>query len=155
MKMSFQIRLFISLIIVFLLLFSLFAVYYYLEAGRRIYQEMSVRTRVQSDLISVMPDLRRSVANSNLQEITDFMDKIVLLSDASFIVIGDNKINHLYHSVNKEKVGTPLIGGDNDEVLGGKTVTTWRRGGWVFLCVVNHRFMIITEILPGLFRLAT
>ncbi|MFC6361157.1 sensor histidine kinase [Tatumella punctata] len=129
MKMSFQIRLFISLIIVFLLLFSLFAVYYYLEAGRRIYQEVSVRTRVQSDLISVMPDLRRSVANSNLQEITDFMDKIVLLSDASFIVIGDNKINHLYHSVNKEKVGTPLIGGDNDEVLGGKTVTTWRRGG--------------------------
>ena len=129
MKLSFQIKLFISLIIMFLSLFSVFASYYYLEAGRRVYQEMVVRTRVQSDLISVMPELRSAVIHRDLQKIKRFMDNIVPLSDASFIVIGDNKINHLYHSVSQEKVGTPLVGGDNDEVLRGKTVTTCRRGG--------------------------
>ncbi len=129
MKLSFQIKLFISLMVMFLLLFSIFALYYYLEAGRRVYQEMGSRTRVQSDLISVMPELRAAVIQRDLQKIKRFMSHITPLSDASFIVIGDNKINHLYHSVSQEKVGTPLVGGDNDEVLRGKTVTTWRRGG--------------------------
>ncbi len=129
MKLSFQIKLFISLMVMFLLLFSVFALYYYLEAGRRVSQEMGVRTRVQADLISAMPELRSAVIQRDLQKIKHVMSNIVPLSDASFIVIGDNKINHLYHSVSQEKVGTPLVGGDNDEVLRGKTVITCRRGG--------------------------
>lgn len=129
MKISFQIRLFLSLMIIFSLIFTLLAVYYYLDAAKRLYQEMGIRTRVQSDLISVMPGLRNAVVANDIQKIKQFMREITPLSDASFVVIGDNKINHLYHSVAEDKVGTPLIGGDNREVLQGKTVTTLRRGG--------------------------
>ncbi len=57
------------------------------------------------------------------------MQKISALSDASFIVIGDNKGLHLFHSVFADRVGTTLVGGDNEAVLQGKSITTIRKGG--------------------------
>lgn len=129
MRISFKIKLFISLIILFSLIFILFILYSSLEEEQRIYQEMGARARVQATFISAMPGLRSAVAENNIQKIKQFMAEVIPLSDASFIVIGDNKVNHLYHSVSEERVGTPLVGGDNHAVLQGKTVTTLRRGG--------------------------
>lgn len=129
MRISFQIKLFFSLMIIFSLIFILFIIYYSLEAEQRIYQEMGARARVQATLISAMPGLRTAVAENNIQKIKQLMAEVTPFSDASFIVIGDNKVNHLYHSVSEERVGTPLVGGDNQGVLQGKTVTTLRRGG--------------------------
>ena len=57
------------------------------------------------------------------------MKQIAVHSDASFIVIGDDKGVHLFHSVHPEWVGTRLVGGDNQAVLEGKTITTIRKGG--------------------------
>lgn len=57
------------------------------------------------------------------------MQKIAAHSDASFIVIGDNKGLHLFHSVFADRVGKTLVGGDNDEVLHGKSTITIRKGG--------------------------
>lgn len=57
------------------------------------------------------------------------MQKIAAHSDASFIVIGDNKGLHLFHSVFADRVGKTLVGGDNDEVPQGKSTTTIRKGG--------------------------
>jgi two-component system cit operon sensor histidine kinase CitA len=57
------------------------------------------------------------------------MQKISAHSDASFIVIGDNKGQHLFHSVFADRVGTTLVGGDNEAVLQGKSTTTIRKGG--------------------------
>ncbi len=57
------------------------------------------------------------------------MQKIAARSDASFIVIGDNKGLHLFHSVFADRVGKTLVGGDNDEVLHGKSTITIREGG--------------------------
>jgi two-component system cit operon sensor histidine kinase CitA len=54
--------------------------------------------------------------------------KIAAHSDASFIVIGDNKGQHLFHSVFADRVGTTLVGGDNEEVLQGKSTTTIPQG---------------------------
>jgi two-component system cit operon sensor histidine kinase CitA len=56
------------------------------------------------------------------------MQKIAAHSDASFIVIGDNQGQHLFHSVFADRVGTTLVGGDNEEVLQGKSTTTIRKG---------------------------
>lgn len=53
----------------------------------------------------------------DIKAIHDFMQKIAAHSDASFIVIGDNKGLHLFHSVFADRVGKTLIGGDNEEVL--------------------------------------
>jgi two-component system cit operon sensor histidine kinase CitA len=129
MKVSFQIKLFISLVLFFSGLFVLLGVYYYKDVGRQLYQEMSARAKIQAEEIAIIPNLRRSVAEKNIPAINQFMQKVVSHSDASFIVIGDNKGLHLFHSVHADVVGKTLVGGDNAEVLQGKSTTTIRKGG--------------------------
>lgn len=129
MKVSFQIKLFISLVLFFSGLFALLGVYYYKDVGRQLYQEMSVRAKIQAEEIAIIPNLRKAVAEKDIPAITQFMHQVVSHSDASFIVIGDNKGLHLFHSVHANVVGKTLIGGDNEEVLRGLTTTTIRKGG--------------------------
>lgn len=129
MKVSFQIKLFISLIVFFSVLFVLLGGYYYVDASKQLYQEMSVRAKIQAEGIALIPTLRNEVEQKNINAIRDFMQKISVPSDASFIVIGDNKGHHLFHSVFSDKVGTTLVGGDNEAILQGKSTTTIRKGG--------------------------
>lgn len=129
MKMSFQIKLFISLAAFFLVLFALLCGYYYVDAGKQLYQEMSTRARIQAEEIALIPSLRKDVAEKDIPAIDDFMQKISAHSDASFIVIGDDKGVHLFHSVFGDKVGTKLIGIDNQEVLHGKKTIAIHKGG--------------------------
>lgn len=129
MKVSFQIKLFISLVAFFSVLFALLGGYYYVDVGRQLYQEMSARAKIQAEEIALIPTLRKEVEQKDIQGIHDFMQKIAAHSDASFIVIGDNKGLHLFHSVFADRVGKTLVGGDNDEVLRGKSTITIRKGG--------------------------
>lgn len=129
MKFSFRIKLFIHLIIFFSVLFTALGVYYYLDVSRQLYQEMSSRARIQAEEISLIPSLREAVRQRNIPAINSFMTGMARHSDASFMVIGDEKGLHLFHSVFHDRIGTPLIGGDNQEVLEGKTITSIRRGG--------------------------
>ncbi|SCC55006.1 ATP-binding protein [Kosakonia oryziphila] len=129
MKVSFQIKLFISLVLFFSGLFVLLGVYYYKDVGRQLYQEMSARAKIQAEEIAIIPNLRQSVADKDIRAIAQFMHKVVAHSDASFIVIGDDKGLHLFHSVHSDVVGKTLIGGDNADVLQGKSTTTIRKGG--------------------------
>ncbi|BBT69549.1 sensor histidine kinase [Klebsiella sp. WP8-S18-ESBL-06] len=129
MKVSFQIKLFISLVAFFSVLFALLGSYYYIDVGQQLYQEMSGRAKIQAEEIAVIPSLRKQVTEKNVPAIRDFMQKIAARSDASFIVIGDNKGLHLFHSVFADRIGKTLVGGDNEEVLQGKSTTTIRQGG--------------------------
>ncbi|MEB6463529.1 sensor histidine kinase [Raoultella ornithinolytica] len=129
MKVSFQFKLFISLVAFFSVLFALLGVYYYIDASHQLYQEMSTRAKIQAEEIALMPDLRRQVIQEDPQSLTLFMQKIAARSDASFIVIGNAQGVHLFHSVHPEWVGTRLVGGDNQAVLEGKSITTIRKGG--------------------------
>ncbi len=129
MKLSFQIKLFISLVAFFSVLFALLGGYYYVDMGRQLYQEMSIRAKIQAEEIALIPTLRQDVANKNIPAIHNFMQKLAAHSDASFIVIGDNHARHLFHSVFIDRVGTKLVGGDNQEVLAGKSTITIRKGG--------------------------
>ena len=129
MKVSFQFKLFISLVAFFSVLFIALGAYYYLEASRQLYQEMSERAKIQAEEIALMPDLRQQVAHKDIAAIKNYMQKIAARSDASFIVIGDEHGIHLFHSVHPEWVGKQLVGGDNQEVLAGKTISTIRKGG--------------------------
>ena len=129
MKVSFQFKLFISLVAFFSVLFALLGVYYYIDASHQLYQEMSTRAKIQAEEIALMPDLRRQVIQEDPQSLTSFMQKIAARSDASFIVIGNAQGVHLFHSVHPEWVGTRLVGGDNQAVLEGKSITTIRKGG--------------------------
>lgn len=129
MKFSFRIKLFIHLIIFFSVLFTALGFYYYLDVSRQLYQEMSSRARIQAEEISLIPSLREAVRERNIPAINAFMTDMARHSDASFMVIGDKKGLHLFHSVFHDRIGTPLIGGDNQDVLEGKTITSIRRGG--------------------------
>ena len=44
-------------------------------------------------------------------------------------MIGDTHEQHLYHSESPERINLPMIGGDNAEVLKGKTIISVRQGG--------------------------
>lgn len=145
MKVSFQIKLFISLVVFFSMLFALLGSYYYIDVGKQLYQEMSGRAKIQAEEIAIIPSLRKQVADKNIPAIHDFMQKLAARSDASFIVIGDNKGLHLYHSVFDDRVGKTLVGGDNAEVLQGKSTTTIRQGGWAFLCAAKPPYSTTTD----------
>lgn len=129
MKVSFQIKLFISLVLFFSGLFVLLGVYYYNDVSHQLYQEMSARAKIQAEEIAIIPNLRQSVTDKDIRAITQFMHKVVAHSDASFIVIGDDKGLHLFHSVHSDVVGKTLVGGDNADVLQGKSTITIRKGG--------------------------
>ena len=129
MKVSFQIKLFISLVAFFSGLFALLGGYYYFDVNRQLYQEMSARARIQAEEIALIPTLRRTVAEKDIAAIKPFMQKLASRSDASFIVVGDNKGHHLFHSVFEDRVGTTLVGGDNQAVLAGESTITIRQGG--------------------------
>ena len=129
MKLSFQYKLFISLVAFFSVLFIALGIYYYFDASRQLYQEMSGRAKIQAEEIALMPNLRQQVSQHDPQAIRAFMQQIAAHSDASFIVIGDRQGVHLFHSVHPEWVGTRLVGGDNQAVLEGHSITTIRKGG--------------------------
>lgn len=129
MKVSFQIKLFISLVLFFSGLFVLLGIYYYKDVGRQLYQEMSARAKIQAEEIAIIPNLRDAVTKNDIPQLTQFMRKVASRSDASFIVIGDSKGLHLFHSVYEDVVGKTLVGGDNEEVLRGKSTITIRKGG--------------------------
>lgn len=129
MKLSFQVKLFVSLVVFFMGLFVLLGVYYYVDMSRQLYQEMSVRARIQAQEIALIPSLKTAVAHHDIAQIHQFMTLVAKRSDASFIVIGDEHARHLFHSVFNDRVGTKLVGGDNQSVLKGKTITTIRKGG--------------------------
>ncbi|MDH6631337.1 UNVERIFIED_ORG: two-component system cit operon sensor histidine kinase CitA [Lelliottia amnigena] len=90
---------------------------------------MSTRAKIQAEEIALIPNLRKEVEEKDIKTIHDFMHQIASHSDASFIVIGDNKGLHLFHSVFEDRIGKTLVGGDNDAVLHGKSTTTIRKGG--------------------------
>jgi two-component system cit operon sensor histidine kinase CitA len=58
MKVSFQIKLFISLTAFFSVLFVLLGGYYYIDVEKQLYQEMSTRAKIQAEEIAIIPVLR-------------------------------------------------------------------------------------------------
>ncbi len=129
MKMSFQIRLFVSLALFSLVLSLVLGGMYYTSFSRQLYEHMGERAKIQAEEIALIPTLRLDVLKNDTEAIKLLMEKLAARSDASFIVIGDTQGRHLYHSVFDDRVGTALIGGDNTEVLAGKSIVTLRRGG--------------------------
>lgn len=126
---SFQIKLFTYLVVLFMALFSIVGIYYYQDIQRQLYEDMGIRAKVQADEIALIPSLINAVENKDISAINRLMKNISAHSDASYMVIGDGKAMHLFHSIYADRLGTTLVGGDNEEVLTGKSTTTIRLGG--------------------------
>ncbi|WP_413732617.1 ATP-binding protein [Sodalis sp. RH20] len=128
-RISFHIKLFISLIVFFSLLLTLIGIYYYYDLDKQLYAEIGARAQVQAREIAMIPSLIDAVKIKDIAAIAALMDTLAQRSDASYIVIGDQQGLHLYHSRYPEQVGKSMIGGDNSEVLAGKNIISIRKGG--------------------------
>ncbi|WP_213989301.1 sensor histidine kinase [Sodalis sp. dw_96] len=128
-KVSFHLKLFISLILFFSLLLLLIGIYYYHDLDKQLYAELGARAQVQSREIAMIPSLIEAVKIQDTAAIAALVSELAERSDASYIVIGDEHGMHLYHSGYPGSIGKSMIGGDNTEVLQGKDSITVRRGG--------------------------
>ncbi|HIH4156694.1 TPA: histidine kinase, partial [Serratia marcescens] len=129
LKLSFQIKLFLCLVAFSCLLLTCIGAYTYYQLDAQLHRDLGARAQVQAREIALIPSLVDAVENNDAARITALMKKIRASSDASYIVIGDNHARHLYHSEYEGRLGTPMIGGDNKEVLEGKSIISIRKGG--------------------------
>lgn len=128
-RFSFQIKLFTYLVILFVALFSVVGIYYYYDIERQLYEDMGIRAKVQAEEIALIPSLISAVENKDISQINSLMRNISSRSDASYMVVGDGKAIHLFHSIYADRIGKTLVGDDNADVLAGKSTITVRLGG--------------------------
>ncbi|WP_165311635.1 ATP-binding protein [Vibrio ziniensis] len=78
--------------------------------------QVGTRALVQAKEIASDPNLIQEVRIKNIPAIERIINRLTKISDASFIVIGDNDGTRLSHP-NKENIGLPMQGGDNAGAL--------------------------------------
>ncbi|CAI0997728.1 Sensor histidine kinase CitA [Serratia entomophila] len=128
-KLSFQIKLFLCLVAFSCVLLALIGAYAYYQLDAQLHRDLGARAQVQAREIALIPSLAAAVEKNDAGQIAALMKKIRASSDASYIVIGDNQARHLYHSEYDVRLGSPMVGGDNKEVLEGKSIISIRKGG--------------------------
>lgn len=128
-RLSFQIRLFLSLVACSCLLLGLIAYYLYHTLDQQLHRDLGLRAQVQAREIAQIPSLIEAMARGDRAALRQMGDRLRAQSDASYLVFGDRQARHLYHSEHPERVGTPLVGGDNREVLRGQGIISVRQGG--------------------------
>jgi len=128
LRFNFQVKLFISLVVFSCLVLILVGAFLFRTIDAQLHQDLGSRARLQASEIAQIPELAESVKARNITAIAQLMDAMSEHSDASYMVIGDSQQNHLYHSYSPESVNTPMVGGDNAEVLAGKTIISVRKG---------------------------
>ncbi|MFS7252124.1 ATP-binding protein [Rahnella rivi] len=128
-RLPFQVKLFLSLVLFSCLLLALLGAILFHVIDRQLHHDLGQRARVQASEIALMPGLAQKVADRDVAGITRLIQPLRDQSDASYIVIGDVRERHLYHSESPERIDLPMIGGDNAEVLAGKTIISVRQGG--------------------------
>ncbi|PNH82693.1 ATPase [Vibrio diazotrophicus] len=78
--------------------------------------QVGTRALIQAKEIASDPNLIQEVRIKNIPAIERIINRLTKISDASFIVIGDDDGTRLSHPV-KEKIGLPMQGGDNAAAL--------------------------------------
>lgn len=124
---SFATKLFISLIILFIIIFSILTFFFSKRIEDLIYQQVGKYALVQAKEIAVIPALTLAIEQHDTQAINKLLSRLYKKSDASFIVIGDEKGQHLFHTGNI-RLYSPMVGGDNDAVLKGESIISIRQG---------------------------
>ncbi|MBF7958343.1 sensor histidine kinase [Rahnella victoriana] len=128
-RLPFQVKLFLSLVVFSCLLLVLLGAILFHIIDRQLHHDLGQRARVQASEIALMPGLAQKVQARDIPGIAKLIQPLRDKSDASYIVIGDTRELHLYHSESPERIDLPMIGGDNAQVLAGKTIISVRQGG--------------------------
>jgi len=78
MKMSFQIRLFVSLALFSLVLSLVLGGMYYTSFSRQLYEHMGERAKIQAEEIALIPTLRLDVLKNDTEAIKLLMEKQIV-----------------------------------------------------------------------------
>lgn len=130
--MNFQQRvlaLLLAMVTLLLLFIALFFHYFQFDTLKR---QISSKALIQAREIASDPQLRAAVEHHNQDALQQQIARLQRLTDAAFIVVGDNHGIRLAHP-NKHKIGLAMTGGDNRRaLLQGLHYTSIRKGsiGW-------------------------
>ncbi|NIY92333.1 ATP-binding protein [Vibrio diazotrophicus] len=90
--------------------------------------QVGTRALIQAKEIASDPNLIQEVRIKNIPAIERIINRLTKISDASFIVIGDDDGIRLSHPI-KENIGLPMQGGDNAAALDrGESYISVRKG---------------------------
>src|SRR5471032_849782 len=129
LRFTFQIKLFLSLVAFSCVLLAVLGLLLFRTVDEQLHKDLGSRAKVQASQIALMPTLAALVEAEDSAGVAKLIAPLRAKSDASYIVIGDVNADHLYHSQLPDRIGKPLVGGDNAEVLQGKTIISVRQGG--------------------------
>lgn len=128
---TFEVRLFSLLLAVSAVLLFVVGSYVAHAMQESLYAQMGQHAEVQARQIAAIPELVHAVRRRDLEEIAHIAITMKDRTDASFIVVGDEKGRRLYHP--QSPVGTPMQGDDNTPVLvDGHSEVTLRQGSLGF-----------------------
>lgn len=127
-RRSFQNRIF--LLILFTSTIVMLAITWYLTdiTKERLHYQVGQRALIQAMQISAMPELVEAVEAHDLPRIKALIDPMRSFSDATYITVGNEKGQRLYH-VNPNEIGKYMEGGDSDDALyNAKSYVSVRKG---------------------------
>lgn len=117
------------LLLLFFSIISTFILQSYISAitESSLYKMQGEKAKIQAKALAVLPQLIEYVKTNQTTKIRELIHSIYTQSDADYIVIGDSHANRLFHTKNAP-LNMPMVGGDNEQVLKGKTITTIKTG---------------------------
>ena len=125
--LSFTTKLFLSLLFFSLIVLALLQSYIWNTTETNLYRSLGEKAQIQAKELSVLPSLIEYVKDKDTNKIANLITDIFKQSDASYIVIGDANANRLFHTANSP-LHSPMVGGDNQEVLNGNSSITISEG---------------------------
>ncbi|OCG06636.1 histidine kinase [Gilliamella sp. wkB178] len=126
-QLSFTTKLFLSLLIFSLICIAFLQSYIWNATETALYRSLGEKAQIQAKEVAVIPSLIKYVEERDTNKIAELVSGIFKQSDASYIVIGDASAYRLYHTANSP-LYSPMIGGDNQEVLSGNSSITISKG---------------------------
>ena len=126
-QLSFTTKLFLCLLLLLTILLALLQGYIWNSTETDLYNNLGQRAQLQARELAVIPSLIKYVQDKNTDKIAELVTDVFKQSDASYIVIGDNRAKRLFHTANSP-LYVPMLGGDNQEVLKGNSIITIRKG---------------------------
>ena len=126
-QFSFTTKLFLCLLLLLTILLALLQGYIWNSTETDLYNNLGQRAQLQARELAVIPSLIQYVQDKDTDKIAELVTDVFKQSDASYIVIGDNRAKRLFHTANSP-LYVPMLGGDNQEVLKGNSIITIRKG---------------------------
>lgn len=126
--LSFQQRVFFLLLAVVAAQLFLVAIFFHQSLSSSLEYQITTKALIQAEEIASDPNFIALLKEKNIHKIQSYVARLQKITDADFIVIGNNKGIRLVHP-EKDKIGLPMVGGDNIRALKlGTSYTTMKKG---------------------------